>query len=66
MDGKIFRETIFSINPYKISIIGDDPRTYFLKVYNTETDGSKREIVSEINCHIKNLRKLREAVEEAE
>ena len=46
---RIFRETVFSLSPYKINIIGDDPKTYFFKVKRTEVDGTKREIVSEIN-----------------
>ena len=67
MAGSILRETILTIGPFTIKIIGDDgPRIYFFRVHSMETDFSTSAgLAAVISSHIVALKKLREAVEEA-
>jgi len=66
MEEKIFKEIILSISPYTISVRGDGPRMYFLRVHRTETDFlTSAGLAAAITRHIITLSKLRAAVEEA-
>jgi len=66
MASKILRETILTIGPFTLRIIGSDgPRTYFFRVQSSQTDFSTSAgLAAEISNLIVALKQLREFVEE--